>query len=770
MEHDAIDLSLFEDSTEQKSWVPEMPHYDPSSGLYGNFNQGDFTRVRNTAYELAGKVQRLETIRLLKPITTTTATGATCEDESTVRYCLQEFTCNESPAYVALSYVWGPANLSIDECIIVNDVKRTIHRNLSLALRDVASSISGGNSEEACDYIWVDAICIDQSNNAEKEQVVPHMGQIFSSAARVYAWLGPFSDYGASRCEKMLSFLETLGVLFWQLARDISQQRDGNAPPLHDIMASCLPSLTKMFDSCVDDQINLINYFMRDYYQFSKLEYWRRMWVLQEVHLAKDLRFVCNLERRFPLRLITGGVLLLETFQQHVVACESSAQSLTASRPALRRFAVTNPACPEMHQMLLYTTMYDPAVMSLRLAMTNFCVKDRPWGCVASNAPDMIFGLLGFATSQEREYITPDYVSLTDTVFKDVTRTLILRGGFTDILSWAQLGREMIWMPTWVPDYSSTIRESLCSQHQAKSWLPKFNAGGALDFEFPPQKSDEDVLTLSGTIIDTISSVGSIWRPGVVDPKKIHDLPQAGNTIFSNNTAQTTTTRFASYTDILSFLQEANMFCSKAEALRSRKDSSAKAEPLGTLTITQAPTHPPPTRDASWRVPCADQLVVNGRLVRSDPVTPHLHALTLQTLEASKLSLTADDSGTSHVPFPIECRPYVESLLRWVDKRIFITQKGFVGLGPVGIAPGCGVAVFDGFAAPYILRKDGWRWPQNIPSSQKDIGANSTDEKSAAEPRVPYEVFQLAGEAYVDGFMDCEVETIGMGKQLIRLV
>lgn len=40
-------------------------------------------------------------------------------------------------------------------------------------------------------FLWVDAICINQQDDEEKSKLVQHMGEIFQSASRVYAWLGP---------------------------------------------------------------------------------------------------------------------------------------------------------------------------------------------------------------------------------------------------------------------------------------------------------------------------------------------------------------------------------------------------------------------------------------------------------------------------------------------------------------------------------------------------------------------------------------------------
>jgi hypothetical protein len=49
--------------------------------------------------------------------------------------------------------------------------------------------------------IWADAVCIDQQNNAEKEQQVQRMAEIYSKASRVIVWLGESDGDGERALE-----------------------------------------------------------------------------------------------------------------------------------------------------------------------------------------------------------------------------------------------------------------------------------------------------------------------------------------------------------------------------------------------------------------------------------------------------------------------------------------------------------------------------------------------------------------------------------------
>jgi hypothetical protein len=83
--------------------------------------------------------------------------------------------------YEALSYVWGDPNQTLPIRVGKNQFQVTLNLHAALSrLRD--------HSFER--IIWVDAICIDQSNNEERRQQVQLMAKIYSNAYCVIVWLG----------------------------------------------------------------------------------------------------------------------------------------------------------------------------------------------------------------------------------------------------------------------------------------------------------------------------------------------------------------------------------------------------------------------------------------------------------------------------------------------------------------------------------------------------------------------------------------------------
>lgn len=92
---------------------------------------------------------------------------------------------DDAPPYCAISYCWG----KIDEPrkILVNGQNKQVTRNLDNALRAVK------NSHIRNCYLWVDAICIDQSDRKERTHQVGLMREIFQAATDVVAYLGETS-------------------------------------------------------------------------------------------------------------------------------------------------------------------------------------------------------------------------------------------------------------------------------------------------------------------------------------------------------------------------------------------------------------------------------------------------------------------------------------------------------------------------------------------------------------------------------------------------
>ncbi|KAI1419954.1 heterokaryon incompatibility protein-domain-containing protein [Xylaria sp. FL1777] len=362
----------------------------------------------------------------------------------------------------------GTLNYSLEEFPCAG---RPEYIALSASVRaNLAEALLSIKESDPDAYLWADVICINQQDEQEKSSLVAHMGEIFANAKSAYAWLGPIENVTRdSLTGHLFTHLSTLGKLFWEHADPLDTVKLNERSLDHEmILLKSYSTLLRRFTYFAGEHDRFPT---EEYTAFSSRAFWRRIWVLHEVFLANDLYYLCG-DRRLASRHLTGALILLEMFQRELVRRD---------------------------------------VVSLRIAMTNFCIKEFPGGSSATDPRDMIFGLLGLANNVERSYIRADYGKSVQETYVAVTCALICNG-FTDVFAWAQpFETERIPnLPSWVPDYSTTIHESLCSQGQAKPWLPQFKASGRnseySDENAPP--FDHLTLLVYGLRVDEVETVG----------------------------------------------------------------------------------------------------------------------------------------------------------------------------------------------------------------------------------------------------------------------
>lgn len=85
--------------------------------------------------------------------------------------------------YNCLSYAWGDSKP--EHLLLINGQKFYVKKNLF----DFLENTRGQTKYKHVEY-WIDALCIDQSNVAERNHQVAQMGMIYSKARHVIAWLG----------------------------------------------------------------------------------------------------------------------------------------------------------------------------------------------------------------------------------------------------------------------------------------------------------------------------------------------------------------------------------------------------------------------------------------------------------------------------------------------------------------------------------------------------------------------------------------------------
>ncbi|KAF9879644.1 hypothetical protein CkaCkLH20_03187 [Colletotrichum karsti] len=125
-------------------------------------------------------------IRLLRP-----EPPSPDHDDPIFSLAVHDFDENSYPQYIAISYTWGlPVPLLP---IVVNGHKVKVHLNCWYALWQMR--YHGYTNEN----FWIDSICINQCDNHEKAVQVSMMGAIFSSAQWVASCVGTGDKIGSLR-------------------------------------------------------------------------------------------------------------------------------------------------------------------------------------------------------------------------------------------------------------------------------------------------------------------------------------------------------------------------------------------------------------------------------------------------------------------------------------------------------------------------------------------------------------------------------------------
>jgi hypothetical protein len=98
---------------------------------------------------------------------------------------LSDYNHSLTKHYTALSYVWGDSTEK--RHIMIDGYSFHVGPNLHSALCHIR-----GNADVI--KIWADAICINQSDTAERNQQVQQMGSVYSIARHTITYLGHSSN------------------------------------------------------------------------------------------------------------------------------------------------------------------------------------------------------------------------------------------------------------------------------------------------------------------------------------------------------------------------------------------------------------------------------------------------------------------------------------------------------------------------------------------------------------------------------------------------
>ncbi|KAM7215271.1 heterokaryon incompatibility domain containing protein [Rhypophila decipiens] len=282
-------------------------------------------------------------LRLLEPVSIT---------HNSLHFNLIEVPRRATPKYTAVSYTWGDGEAS--EIIYLNNQQFRVRVNLWSCLYYV-----GQHAHRVGIYLWVDAICIDQTSTAERNVQVRRMDDTYKRAAHVSVWLGLPSIPDHIRIPDQRKPIKTVDV--------------------------------DDFEWC-DHLKDLAN-----------RPYWSRMWVIQECLLPETIILFC------------GNTMMQWTDFRDILCrragvMEADLDDLVPG-PAVTSAITSFAALPLVNER--HVDKHPELLQSLH----DLLISHHRAEC--KDPRDKIFGLLGLVTLDERrllERFFPDYTMSEDHV------------------------------------------------------------------------------------------------------------------------------------------------------------------------------------------------------------------------------------------------------------------------------------------------------------------------------------------------------------------
>jgi hypothetical protein len=449
-------------------------------------------------------------------------------NERRLRCSLKVIDLNKSPAYDCLSYTWGdpiyhelsagyPLNVrrmtsGLDHEVECDGKIIPITENLEDALLRFGDTGFISDPVEGCQeneqgFIWIDAICIDQKSEEEKDVQVAMMDEIYSGARRVIAWLGRCDEH----THPALDIIQRLKSTLLKKPRVIFTDTDLEGPEYQSFFGN--PPISSQ-------QWN-------DYAAFIQRAWFNRVWVMQEAFLAKHIDVLCgphvlSWEHDFWevakfLKETNLGTLLM-------------VQADETAHPNRESTAYVNNSLNNQYQ---FQAMKADAAKNL-LPLEKLLAYSRYFQ--AERAHDHVYGLLGIWKSSNKTKKLPQDMMIDQSankesdgfvarVFTQYSWVSIRNTKDLNILSLVDdpYTRKQKNLPSWVPDYSVGFHvHPLAGVPRPDSGKYRWDASKGLPpFEVPTSNSEK--LPVKGIFFDIIDEAAAMYSE-VVDQHDINNL------------------------------------------------------------------------------------------------------------------------------------------------------------------------------------------------------------------------------------------------------
>ncbi|KAF2658000.1 hypothetical protein K491DRAFT_690554 [Lophiostoma macrostomum CBS 122681] len=360
-------------------------------------------------------------------------------------------------SYSAISYTWG--GLERSSSIIIKEHGQQarevfVGRNLGLALRDLhteepfershteafESLREAKDSKTASEqthprtkaessyqsrYFWVDGLCIEQTDQHERNHQVSLMGLIYRNATRVMVWLD--FEHRIERLEEWIDHLR------WQWKLPATPE----VKKRHDDILTADP-------------------------------WWTRFWTVQEAIMGREVIFYSH-DKRIPWTVFES--LLTDDIKSSASRATSQNQTLRLSSEDSLAGPVQDGGRTPFLKLRNIRKLYSRQVTARTQAMSSGLMLDRLlWefrNRLVTVPQDRIFALLGVA--QVPFIIIPDYNVSVEEVFSQFSKDLVSREDIS---------------PTYPLEHIALTHDIVPRSDNISSWAARWDSSSPKTFEF----------------------------------------------------------------------------------------------------------------------------------------------------------------------------------------------------------------------------------------------------------------------------------------------
>jgi hypothetical protein len=727
----------------------------------------------------------LRNVRLLNGIASPAVPGPSCSS-------LPLSSCSASSPILfnALSYTWGALHTTFPFILYDGDCQQPlvlqIHSNLHNALPYLAYRASTTNIP-----IWIDAICINQVDEAEKFIQVRLMHQLYRAAQQVWVWLGDgcFSDDSSTRDRT-----DNENVKEQEPKRGQERRCRQEAVALLPLIAEAGEALSqrRLYNSVqlhpMYDLPPLYSPVWRFIHALLDNPWFCRLWIVQEVALARRVLVLFG-EQEIEWNVLRSAVDRWSSLKRYM----KDSVSVKLRRESLE------------HRSLVF---------SIRDLVQNQQLWDRgtrkrdDWpiyivrilcstasGHHCSDPRDRIYGVLGFLRTKQLEQLKlHDGLSIEE-LYMHITRFLLSnlepsKQEFWDLfhlgmnnrrLSEKVEGQVKSRLPSWCPDYHH-ISGWASSQERAAAAAPQTDLEHLI-----PRNQRLTPAYAASPLITSYSMIGlnTYDKPVFFQQQKHADQNDEPHKIrVTGRIFDTIKKVYPIYPHTLRQQHDAKKQDSTTTLLAIHAWERALAR-----DILDSPTGGNKQRDHIsledyWRT-----LVGNILNTTKYTLTIGMFLKFRETLDTWATTLKSASMATSDSilaadksPFrsPTSCPSIMEEdrssiaerprigtpefriFLRGLataqtGRRIFTTVDGRLGFGPQTAEVGDSLCVLSWARTPHIIR----RKLNRVRNTEPRILVTGENEEN---------IYEVVGQAYIHGMMSGEVRCLGIENEEIIFI